>query len=286
MGAKTIHVIVLYFEWMIFKITGLGRLKFLLWIILSNRGLNVTLGLELDYLGNDSNLVNKVLEGYGAGLFELAIHGSGREDYSRLSEDEQRISLQRANAKMQNMFGNKSNILIPPLNNFNNDTLRALSQLGITILSSEEDRELDFNGGKSIFVAKGMTNLGAPPTASPVSNSSAFSGLTLNSTSDLGDDIPSRVYHLPTASEFEIYHNDTWIKVSVNKILEETSQSIEDYGYGVITLHPTNFLVGNDTLKNRPIDVNDFNDLSSIVNTLSQRGVAILSMSDIVEKYG
>ena len=237
-----------------------------------DRGLNVTLGLELNYLGNDSDVVNKVSEGYGAGLFELAIHGSNREIYSGLSEDEQRISLQRANAKMQNMFGNKSNVFIPPLNQFNNDTLVVLSQLGITLFSSSVERELDFNGGKSIFIAKNVTNVEAPTTASSVSNSS--------------EDTPSRVYHLPTAIEFERYGNDSWIKVPVNKILEETSQSIEDYGYGVISLHPTNFLVGNDTLSNRTIDVNDFNDLSLIVNTLSQRGIPILSMSDIVEKYG
>ena len=199
-----------------------------------DRGLNVTLGLELNYLGNDSNVVNKVSEGYGAGLFELAIHDRARMDYSRLSEDEQRISLQRANAKMQNMFGNKSNVFIPPLNNFNNDTLGVLSQLGITILSSQVSSEVDFNGGKSIFIAKNVTNVEAPPTASSVSNSSPSSGLTLYSTSDLDEDTSSRVYHLPTTSEFERYGNDTWIKVPVNKILEETSQSIEDYGYGVI----------------------------------------------------
>ena len=251
-----------------------------------DRGLNVTLGLELDYLGNDSNLVNKISEGYGAGLFELAIHDSNRAIYPDLSEDEQRTHLQRANAKIQNMFGNKSNVFIPPLNQFNNDTLGVLSQLGITIFSSSVERELDFNGGKNILIAKNVTNVEAPPTAYSVSNPSPSSGLTLNSTSDLDEDTSSRLYHLPTAIEFEGYGNDTWIKVPVNKILEKTSQGIEDYGYGVINLHPTNFLVGNDTESNRPIDVNDFNDLSLIVNTLSHRGIAILSMADIVEKYG
>ena len=240
--------------------------------VFREKNASVTLGIIAGFFGKDLEIVNYTKIGVGEGLFEPSIHGWSHVSYPDLSLEEQTSSISNASSVLDRIYHTKPNVFIPPYNEFNNDTLRVLSQLGIEIFCSEVERELDFNGGKSIFIAKNVTNVEAPPTTSSVSNSS--------------EDTSSRVYHLPTAIEFERYGNDSWIKVPVNKILEETSQSIEDYGYGVINLHPTNFLVGNDTLSNRTIDVNDFNDLSLIVNTLSQRGIPILSMSDIVEKYG
>ncbi|MGB8035854.1 MAG: polysaccharide deacetylase family protein, partial [Nitrososphaeraceae archaeon] len=120
---------------------------------------SLSLGLIMHNIGNDSKIIDKVGEGYHKGLFELALHGWDHIDYSKLTEQEQQYSLQKANEKMKHLFGSTSNIFIPPNDPFNNDTLKAMSRLGIQILSSVEyeDRNLNFN--KNIFVANGNVSV-------------------------------------------------------------------------------------------------------------------------------
>ena len=66
----------------------------------------------------------------------LALHGWNHVDYTKLSEQEQKATLLKANEKMQKLFGHKSEIFIPPFNTFNNNTLRAMSQIGLKIISA------------------------------------------------------------------------------------------------------------------------------------------------------
>ena len=52
---------------------------------------SVTLGVIMNYVGNDSKIINKVREGDKKGLFELALHGWNHVDYTKLSEQEQKL---------------------------------------------------------------------------------------------------------------------------------------------------------------------------------------------------
>ncbi|MDQ6862702.1 MAG: polysaccharide deacetylase family protein, partial [Thermoproteota archaeon] len=97
---------------------------------------SLTLGLIMNPVGNDTKVINKVHEGEQKGLFELALHGWNHVDYTKLSEQEQKDTLLKANEKMQRLLGHKSNIFITPWDTFNNDTIKAMSQLGLRILSS------------------------------------------------------------------------------------------------------------------------------------------------------
>src|SRR5919109_1501726 len=109
-------------------------------------------------LGNDSSMINKVRSGYQKGLYELALHGWDHVDYSKLSEQQQQYSLQEANEKMKYLFGSRSKIFIAPYDPFNNDTLEAMSRLGIPILSSMEYVEDTFDQNRSIFVPGGKSD--------------------------------------------------------------------------------------------------------------------------------
>ena len=100
---------------------------------------SLSLGLIMNIVGNDSKIINKLREGYQKGLFELDLHGWNHVDYTKLTEKKQRDTLQMANEKMRYLFGTTSRIFIPPLDPFNNDTLRAMRQDGIQILSSLEN---------------------------------------------------------------------------------------------------------------------------------------------------
>ena len=64
------------------------------------------------------------------------MHGWNHTDYTELSEEEQRISLEDSNRKMVDFFGKRSEIFIPPLNAFNDDTMNAVQQANMTILNA------------------------------------------------------------------------------------------------------------------------------------------------------
>jgi peptidoglycan/xylan/chitin deacetylase (PgdA/CDA1 family)/3D (Asp-Asp-Asp) domain-containing protein len=215
---------------------------------------SLSLGLIMHAIGNDSKIINKVREGYQKGLFELALHGWDHIDYSQLSEQKQHDSLQNANEKMRYLFGTTSRIFIPPLDPFNNDTLKATGQLGLQILSSVEYEDNYFDHNNSIFVADGKTpNNGT-------------------------------IYHVPGTILFKDYVNGSWVTNPINKILNALSANIKKYGYGVVVLHPQDFVksgIYNEKLIDI-LDQNETKELSSLVNLLLSKNIHIVSFSKLI----
>jgi Polysaccharide deacetylase len=97
---------------------------------------SVSLGLVMNQIDNECELVNTIKNGYSRSLFELGIHGWNHVDYTNLTAFEQQSSLLKANQKMNLLFGNHSRIFIPPFNLFNNDTISSMQRAGMNILSS------------------------------------------------------------------------------------------------------------------------------------------------------
>src|SRR5918912_3257540 len=106
---------------------------------------SLTLGIIMGAIGNDSDIVNKVRDGSQRGLFELAIHGWNHTDYTKLSEEKQRSSLYDANRKMVELFGKASQIFIPPYDQFNSDTLTAMSQVDLNLITGNTSSIADLS---------------------------------------------------------------------------------------------------------------------------------------------
>ena len=228
---------------------------------------SLSLGLIMHNIGNDSKIIDKVGEGYHKGLFELALHGWDHIDYSKLTEQEQQYSLQKANEKMKHLFGSTSNIFIPPNDPFNNDTLKAMSRLGIQILSSVEyeDRNLNFN--KNIFVANG--------------NVSGHHTWSYNNIAN-----KSNIFHIPGTILFKDYVRGAWVKVPIDKILNTVSGNIEKYGYAVVVIHPQDFVKVDGKGKfTNIINESDINDLLHLVDSLLSKNIHITSFSKLI-RYG
>ena len=129
-----------------------------------SKGLKLSLGVIMNDIGNDSRIIERVREGYEKGLFELGLHGWDHVDYTVLTEEEQRNSLQMANEKMEGLFGNKSDIFLPPYGEFNNATIDSTKNDSIRILGSVYDDEYRYDQGKSIFISNGTAydDIGKP----------------------------------------------------------------------------------------------------------------------------
>ena len=102
--------------------------------ILKNKEL--TTGIIMNHTGNDSAIIGTVKEGIEKRLFYPALQGYDFIDYTTLSTHDQWDSINLANKKMVKLFGNKSDIFIPPINKFNDGTVSALENSDIHILSA------------------------------------------------------------------------------------------------------------------------------------------------------
>jgi glucose/arabinose dehydrogenase/peptidoglycan/xylan/chitin deacetylase (PgdA/CDA1 family) len=220
-----------------------------------SKGEPLSLGLVMHNFGNDTSILNKISEGYKKGLFELGLHGWEHKNYSSLSEQEQKSSLYKANERMQTIFGKKSDIFIPPFNKFNNDTLDAIKELGIRIISSSIMDQYRFDLGSSIFISNAKKQ-----------NSST----------------PQVIYYLPYTTDFKDFIGRSQIKFPIEVVAKNIDANIEKYGYAIVLIHPQSFIkldqsghfISEDADKSQ-MNMKDTKDLEYLINLLTQKGIVI-----------
>ena len=156
---------------------------------------------------------------------------------------------------MQKLFGHKSEIFIPPFNTFNNNTLRAMSQIGLKIISAGAHAENVLDQNRSVFNADGKVN---------------------------NNKIKPAAYHLPATISYKDFVNGKGIKVPVEKIQSDVTKNIARFGYAVIVLHPQD-LVKLDKNGNsvNVLDSNETKDLSRLIDLLVSKNIRITSFSKI-----
>jgi peptidoglycan/xylan/chitin deacetylase (PgdA/CDA1 family) len=231
-----------------------------------SKNLPFTPSIIASQLANSSNLdvFHKVEEGVEKNLFELAIHGYRHVDHSLLTKEEQLNDFSKANGKLEYLFGKRADIFIPPGSEFNLNTIEALSDLNITLLSSSERSEQIISNPY-----KNQTLV--------VTNSSKLQ------VSKISDEKPL-VYHAPFSVSF------LWLQrqgLSGEELLEESlrliDESIATYGFAQVRLHPPDFAQVNATT-GKGIDELDtirFQDLTQLVDMLEARNLKIATFSDI-----
>jgi peptidoglycan/xylan/chitin deacetylase (PgdA/CDA1 family) len=212
---------------------------------------NLSLGLVMNPVDRDSQLVKKIEYGKNRGLFELILHGWDHADYAKLNEKEQKDSLHKATEKMQNLFGVTSRTFIPPYNSFNNSTLQAMNNVGIRIISSM----LNYEDEKDIFRMKTIDNAIADPNLT---------------------------YHVPETASFEKWdRNGHPIRIPIKEILDDIDLSLWYYGYAVITMHPITFVKLHDGESDGVVDEYQINDLRTLLEHVESKNAIFTSFSKI-----
>jgi peptidoglycan/xylan/chitin deacetylase (PgdA/CDA1 family) len=176
---------------------------------------NLSLGLIMNSVGKDLEMIEKIKEGEEKGLFEVAIHGWDHLDYSSLSEQQQNESLERANQKIMDIFGHTATTLIAPYGLFNDTTVKVLPELGIHIISANSSAENTYDGNRSVFIAKGDSR----------KNKKC-----------------QQIFHLPSTVPFKLYLLGRRIDIPLKTIITRIRNNIHRCGYGVIVLHPQDFV--------------------------------------------
>lgn len=219
------------------------------------RNQSLTLGIVMADTGEDTDIIDNVKRGVDRGLFELATHGSNDTDHTTLSEEQQRNSLNESNTEIIALFGNASEIFIPPFDTFNDDTINAMRQVDMKILSANTSsfNELQLRG-----------------------NNSESSPLSL-------DLIQSKtIFYVPSTIPFKDYFDGQYLRNSVEDIFSNVTQSIGAYGYAVIVINPWDFMItdaiGDPT---DTINVNEVTDLSRLIDLIISNNIHIGSFTEI-----
>jgi peptidoglycan/xylan/chitin deacetylase (PgdA/CDA1 family) len=211
---------------------------------------SLSLGLIMHRIDSVSPVTEKIKEGQQKGLFELDLHGWDHVDYAQLSSEDQLGTLQQADDKMDAIFGQHSQVFIPPYNKFDGDTIGVLKAVGVRIFSADTSSDKT-----SYFIANGKNM--------------SKSNLVL--------------YHLPAMSTFKSDNgNGTWIKVPIRTILTQIDSNINRYGYAVVLLHPQNFAEVKNNIFVDTVSENDINDLSSMIDSIKSKNQQIKTFAGVV----
>lgn len=221
------------------------------------RNQSLTLGIVTNATGEDTDIVDNVRRGVESGIFELATHGMNDTAHTALSEEQQRNSLDQSNAKLISLFGRSSEIFVPPFDAFNAETINAMRQVDMTMLSGNTSSisELQLNGSNN-----------EPSTLSPLS-----------------DPIQSRtIYYIPSTISFKDYIDDQYLRNSVEDIFNNATQSIGAYGYAVVVMNIIDFMIpdaaGDPT---ETVNVNEITDLARLIDLMLTSNIPIGSFSEV-----
>ncbi|AIF82264.1 putative xylanase/chitin deacetylase [Candidatus Nitrososphaera evergladensis SR1] len=251
---------------------------------------SLDMALIMNWVGNDPALVSKLREAslsqQNSSLIEMSLHGWNHVDYGKLSLGQQYDTLKAANARMQDLFGRKSAILVMPFNSYNEDTLKAMNQLGLRIISAEFDTEIEsiYNPDEpdspdnKIYRATTATATTIPKGQDANNSESGVGG-----DGSLDDDIKDQygIYHLPQAVGFYTYDSEIPTKTPLALIEEKIGSTIASYGYAVVTLHPQDFTVKNaDNSPTKDLSQKEIDDLGILIDWIKQNNHTIRTFSD------
>jgi hypothetical protein len=160
------------------------------------------------------------------------------------------MELMLANDKMISIYGRPSDIFLTPYNEFNNETLQAMSNLDIHIVSA-------------------------------ATYSAYYSGNTVTPWAPNTDQFG--IYHAPETVTFGLYSGTHIGWTSLSQMKHLIDAGIKARGWSVVTLHPQDFskyTPDGQTALN-VVNKTSTNRLGGLLNFIHARGYAIASFHDL-----
>jgi YVTN family beta-propeller protein len=215
---------------------------------------DLTLGIVTNYTGNDKIITETIKQGIRKNIFFPVLHGYDHIDYSLLDSFDQLQSISLAEKKMEKLFGNTSDIFIPPYNHFNNGTLDSLKQLGVKIISAGSLKD-------------------------PLFYHFSKDHKTLD---------PLEIYHISQGSDnpmqraAEINYFST---SSERDIMHDINYNLKTVGYAVVTLHPQDITTrgsnGHFTNTNHSVNQTQIQNLGHLIDRLDAEGIRMTNFYDV-----
>ena len=210
--------------------------------IFNERDVPLTIGIIGSEIGEDTQIVSYINQSIPSNLLEIANHGWKHEDFTEYDKETQSQLIKNTNEQLQNIFGVTPTVFIPPYNEYNNDTISAMNENGITHFSSS-------------------TIIADPPY--PMMDAQLYSFPTGASTGEL---------YLETSLFTGINHKLT---------LSQIQNSISEYGFAVVMMHPQDFSVIEGEEHLNQINWNQIRELELLLDRLKIAELDIVPISKI-----
>lgn len=207
----------------------------------AKRDLVLTVGVIGNYFGDDQKIVSYVKEGAAAGRLEIANHGWNHESFIAFSEEEQSSLMNQTNTKLSDLLGFRPVGFLAPYNTVNSDTFNAAKENNI------------------LYISANMT-MDRPPYRER-----------------------DGLYHYPeTAMTGNLNDDDTqWLGFDHETTMKEIRQSVRDYGFAVVNLHPQEFSARNGLQLSDKIDEKQLAELDMLFSTLKEEKYGIVTMAEL-----
>lgn len=209
----------------------------------SDKNAPLTLGVIGGVIGSDQKLVSAIRAGLAEDKIEIANHGWRHNIYTKMTKTDQAIDLKKTNDKIFEVFGVRPTTFIPPENMFNNDTISALKENGFTHISPGETGVVD-----------------APPKFKK-----------------------SDFYQFPMLAYTAKVDTNTgfWRHETNEQILEKINDSIFNYGYAVVMMHPSEFSLYENGIYANKVNNTKIAELGVLLDSVRAENLQILTIGSI-----
>ena len=203
----------------------------------------LTIGMIGSVVGTDQKLISIINDGVSKDLIEIANHSWHHDIYTKMTKAEQDTDIKNTNKKISDLFGVTPTTFIPPQNLYNNDTISVLKENGFTHISHGEIGVVD-----------------DPPKFQK-----------------------SSFYYFPMFAYTARLNADTgrWEQQSNDQILERINDSIFNYGYAVVMMHPNEFSALENGAYANKVNATKINELGSLLDRIKSDGIKILPIKSI-----
>ncbi|HXG73309.1 MAG TPA: polysaccharide deacetylase family protein [Candidatus Nitrosotenuis sp.] len=202
----------------------------------------LTVGVIGGLIGADQRVVTAIKNGMTADPpIEVASHSWNNKVLTSMTKKEQEDMIKQSSEKIRDLFGVKPTTFIPPENLLNNDTLAILKNNGYTHVSY-------------------ATTTREPP---------AFK--------------KADFYHFPAHAYTARLNpqNGFWEPASNQQILEKIEDSIFEYGYAVVMMHPYEFANYEEGFYVNKVNTTAIEQLSALIDKIQSQNRRILTIGSI-----
>ena len=219
----------------------------------SRHNASLTLGIIGAHFGEDDALVkyinNSLLTNSVDFHFNIANHGWEHEDFSKYNATVQSSLIKKTNEKLSSILGATPSVFVPPYNLVNRDTFSSLVENKIQFVSA---------------------NLTTDP-------------LAIYSEKSYKDNASSLLYHFPsTGSTGDLStNNDYWVGREHQEILADIEESLENYGFAVVTMHPMEYSQREALHYSDSVDLRQVSELKKLINDIKELGLKIVTIPEI-----
>lgn len=202
----------------------------------------LTIGIIGSVIGSDQSIVNPIKAAISSGD-EIANHSWRHGAYTKMTKSEQESDLIQTNKKITDVFGVTPTTFIPPQNLYNDDTISALKSNKFTHISHGEDGSTD------------------EPTKFQKSS----------------------FYQFPAFAYTAKLNPNTgfWRPISTEQVLSQINDSLFNYGYAVVMIHPYEFSVYENGGYVNKVNSTKISELKTLIEKVKAQNYSLVTINKI-----